>query len=113
MDHRFIEQHSVADRYLDHALPPAQRAAFEAHLVDCQECTDRVLLAEMFHNRNGAAAPMEASPQIPQQPQPPLRARFVAAYTPWQLFLMLTAAAMLLVLIPLGYFLWELHVLQR
>lgn len=109
MDHRYIEQHSVADRYLDHALPPGERTAFEAHLVDCQECTDRVLLAEMFHNRNGAARPADA----PSPPPPPLRARFVAAFSPWQLFLMLAAAALLLILIPGGYFLWELHALQR
>ncbi len=80
MDHRYIEQNSVADLYLDHALPPGQRAAFEAHLVDCQECTDRVLLAEMFHNRNGVATEsatlaVEANPQIelPDPARSPLR----------------------------------------
>ena len=110
MDHRYIEEHSVTDRYLDHVLPPRERADFEAHLVDCQECTDRVLLAEMFHNRNGAAGSKESKAA---QPKPPLRARFVAAYTPLQLFLLLAAAAMILVLIPCMYFLWELHVLRR
>ena len=115
MDHRYIEQHSVADLYLDHALPPGQRAAFEAHLVDCQECTDRVLLAEMFHNRNSVATEsatlaVEANAQI-QPPDPPSRARFVviADYTPRQLFLMLVAATALLLLIPCAYFLWMLH----
>ncbi len=84
VDHLYIEQHSLADRYLEHALPPPERAAFEAHLVDCQECTDRVLLAEMFHNRNGkSAAKLEAI-----EPKPPLRgARFIAAFTPGQRFL--------------------------
>jgi hypothetical protein len=109
VDHAYIEKHSVAERYLDHALTPAQRADFEAHLVDCQECTDRVLLAEMFHNRNGAAAVCEA----PMKTAGPLRTRIVVDYTPRQLILLVTVAAMLLLLIPCAYFLWELHTLGR
>jgi Putative zinc-finger len=96
MDHRYIDEHSVAGRYLEHGLTAEQRAEFEAHLVDCQECTDRVLLAEMFHNRNGHK-PRTAIP---------LRVRFVSLFTPWQLFLLLTAAAMLLVLVTAGLLLW-------
>jgi predicted anti-sigma-YlaC factor YlaD len=56
MDHRFIDQNAIAERYLDHALTPGDRAKFETHLVDCAECRDRLLLAEMFHARNGRAA---------------------------------------------------------
>ena len=107
MDHRYIDQHSLADRYLDHALPPPERAAFEAHLVDCQECTDRVLLAEMFHNRNGK--PLVKAEPVRVEPKIPLRgARFVAAFTPLQRFLLL-AGAILLLLIPCGFFLWQLR----
>jgi hypothetical protein len=51
MDHGYIDQHSLAERYLENALSPQERAAFESHLVDCQECTDRLLLAGMFHAR--------------------------------------------------------------
>ena len=54
MDHRYIDEQQVAERYVKHSLGGAERAAFEAHLVDCQECADRLLLAEMFHARNGA-----------------------------------------------------------
>jgi anti-sigma factor RsiW len=102
VDHSYIEQHSLADRYLEHALAPPERADFEAHMVDCQECTDRVLLAEMFHNRNGLAK--ESPPVLAEKP--PLR--IVAAFKPWQVFL-LTAVAILLLLIPCGFFLWELR----
>jgi anti-sigma factor RsiW len=100
MDHRYIDEHSVAGRYLDHKLTAAQRAEFEAHLVDCQECADRVLLAEMFHSRNGNA------PSQGKAPEAPLRVRFVSLLTPWQLFLILAAAAMLLVLVTAGMLLW-------
>jgi anti-sigma factor RsiW len=105
MDHRYIDQHSVAGRYLDHDLTPAQRAEFEAHLVDCQECTDRVLLAEMFHSRNGNKTADPA--RHDRAPEPHLlRVRFVSLLGPWQLFLILAGAAMLLVLVTSGLLLW-------
>jgi len=68
MDHRHIDEQQVAERYVKHTLAAAERAAFEAHLVDCQECADRLLLAEMFHARNGAikGAP-PVSFQLPPQ----------------------------------------------
>src|SRR5579884_3453904 len=107
MDHRYIDERSVADRYLDHTLTPSERCEFEAHLVDCQECTDRVLLAEMFHNRNGRskAVPtplLTAAPSTTPAPAPapiaepePFRVRLVRWLTPWQIFLIFAAAAAL------------------
>jgi hypothetical protein len=94
MDHRYIDEQSVAERYLGHELKPQERAAFEAHLVDCTECMDRLMLAGMFHARNGMV---------------PFRARFVAQFTPWQLAMMLLGAAVFLLAIPTAYFLWQLH----
>jgi len=86
MDHRNIDEHSIADRYVSNSLAPEERAAFESHLVDCQDCTDRVLLAEMFCAR---------------QPDPlPLRAKLAARLKPWQLLMILAITVMLLVAIP-------------
>jgi anti-sigma factor RsiW len=90
MDHHFIDEHSIAERYVDNALPPEARTAFEAHLVDCQECTDRLLLAGMFHAR-------ESNHELPQLP---LRARIAAGLKPWQLLVIFAIAALLLVGIP-------------
>jgi anti-sigma factor RsiW len=108
MDHRYIDDRSLAERYLDHSLPPPERGEFEAHLVDCQECTDRVLLAEMFHNRNGALKPKPAAEIVLQAVLPPetLRVRFVRLFSAWQIFLILSAAAALLVLLPTLAVLW-------
>ncbi len=104
MDHRYIDEHFVAERYIGNTLPKKDCAEFEAHIVDCQECMDRLLLAGMFHARNGH----------PNAPQPlPLRARFVAQFKPWQLMIMLAAAAVSLLAIPTAYFLWELHASTR
>ena len=97
----------MARRYLDHALTPEELADFEGHLVDCAECTDRVLLAEMFHARNGRAD-WESAGEAPKGKLPavPRRVRFVAQFRPWQLLLMFVAAAILLLLVPVAYFLW-------
>jgi anti-sigma factor RsiW len=103
MDHRYIDEHSVADRYLDHELTPGQRSEFEAHLVDCQECTDRVLLAEMFHSRNGAA-PKPKEPQPKPEPGS-VRVRLALMLRRWQFFLVLAVALALLVLVP-SLFIW-------
>ncbi len=113
MDHRFIDEHSVADRYLDHKLPKQMRAAFEAHVVDCQECADRLLLAEMFHARN-SLVPGELARPLPQTPPAradqglPLRARFVAQFRPWQLVVLFAVTALLLLALPTAYFFWEI-----
>jgi Putative zinc-finger len=48
MDHQYIEEHNLADRYLTRQLSPDERARFEEHFVDCPECLDRLALAEMF-----------------------------------------------------------------
>lgn len=91
MDHASIDANSVAERYLDHALPPEELREFEEHIVDCQECADRLLLAEMFHTRNG------------HKPKPDDRmvAR-VVVYKPRRVLIMLIAAGLA---IPLVYLL--------
>jgi hypothetical protein len=53
MNHVYIDEHAVAERYIGNALLLEEREAFERHVVDCQECTDRLLLAGMFHARLG------------------------------------------------------------
>ena len=90
MDHAYIDANSVAERYLDHALPPDDLRAFEEHIVDCQECADRLLLAEMFHARNGHKP----------KPDPRLIAK-VTFYKPRSLALILIAAALAIPLIYL------------
>jgi len=63
MDHQYIDANAVAERYLGNQLRLKEREDFERHLVDCQECTDRLLLAGMFHARlgNGVRATQEAT----------------------------------------------------
>lgn len=48
MNHRYIDESSVAERYLRHTLAPGERVEFERHLTGCEECADRLLLAQIF-----------------------------------------------------------------
>jgi hypothetical protein len=94
MNHAYIDVNSIAERYLDRALSAEQLREFEEHIVDCQECADRLLLAEMFHARNGHKA----------KPDEKMVAR-VVLYKPKRVILMLIAAG---VAVPVGYLLWWL-----
>jgi hypothetical protein len=94
MDHAYIDANSIAERYLDHALSADELREFEEHIVDCQECGDRLLLAEMFHARNGHKT----------KPTQGMVAR-VVLYKPKRVILMFLAAALA---IPIAYLLWTL-----
>lgn len=94
MDHAYIDANSIAERYLDHALSAEELREFEEHIVDCQECADRLLLAEMFHARNGHKP----------KPDREMVAR-VVLYKPKRVILMLIAAGLA---IPIAYLLWTL-----
>jgi hypothetical protein len=89
MNHAYIDANCVAERYLNHALSPEELRAFEEHVVDCQECADRLLLAEMFHARNGHKT----------NPDREMVAR-VVVYKPGRVVVMLIAAGLA---IPLVY----------
>ena len=97
MDHRYIDEHSLAEGYLDHRLPLEERREFEAHLVVCEECRDRLLLAEMFHARNGVPKPIQLLEAAPQ-PSP----QAVKKLKPWGLALFFAAAAVVTALLLLA-----------
>lgn len=112
MDHEFIDQFAVADRYVKRTLPAAERKTFEAHLVDCQECADRVLLAEML--RNGGVKPIRVEPP-PRAPEPKpvaVKEPTVTSAKLWKLALIFAAAAAALLAVPTAVFLWQLHRLR-
>ena len=115
MDHRFIDENAVAERYLKHTLRPYEHAEFQAHLVDCQECHDRVLLAEMFlHSTTSPDAP-DARDALPNQDSlasAPLRVRIVARLDPWVLLALIVITSLLLLAIPTAVFYWELSQLN-
>jgi hypothetical protein len=42
MNHNYIEQFDLIDRYLMGKLPEEESARFEEHFIDCSECADRL-----------------------------------------------------------------------
>lgn len=111
MDHTDIDRNAVADRYVKRTLPAAERTAFEAHLVDCQECSDRILLATML--RNGVTKPIvvEPPPRLAEPPvmHPAVKASNISSARLWKLALLFAAAVAALLAVPTAVFLWQLH----
>jgi hypothetical protein len=48
MDHKYIEQFDLVDRYLMGRLAAEESARFEEHFVDCSQCTDRLAVTRDF-----------------------------------------------------------------
>ena len=72
MDHAYIEDQRVAERYLLKDLTDTDRVQFEAHFPDCAECLDRLALAELFRTaKNGAAAPLPPPPSVAPEAEMP------------------------------------------
>ncbi|MBW8876203.1 MAG: zf-HC2 domain-containing protein [Acidobacteria bacterium] len=46
MDHAYIEDNQIADRYVMGTLPPEEVERFENHYLSCPECLDRLDLVE-------------------------------------------------------------------
>jgi hypothetical protein len=101
MDHRYIDEFSVAERYLRQTLSAEEVREFEVHVVTCPECADRVLLAQIWLKENKLERPKQSGEGSPL-------VRFLAAYRPWQLALILALAALALLSVPAIYFLREL-----
>jgi hypothetical protein len=63
MDHRYIEENQIADRYVMRQLDAGEQAGFEEHFLDCPECLDRIEVARAMRNamRDMAAVPRRRS----------------------------------------------------
>jgi len=48
MDHQYIADNGLLERYHQGSLPPEEEARFEEHFVGCPECTEQLELARGF-----------------------------------------------------------------
>src|SRR4051812_21972216 len=46
MDHTYVEENQIADRYVMGTLPAEEAERFENHYLSCPECLDRLELTE-------------------------------------------------------------------
>jgi hypothetical protein len=72
MDHAYIDAHDIRTRYALRRLTPDEESAFEAHLVDCDECVDQVEseLAMRDGLRRIASESQTRSPMATAMPRP-------------------------------------------
>jgi len=56
MDHSFIEETNQVDRYVRGTMPPAERAAFEEHFLDCSVCLEQLEIAKSLRESVRLAA---------------------------------------------------------
>ena len=61
MDHATIEDQQIVERYLKGKLSPEETARFEEHYLSCQECLDRLDLAESMERGFKRAAGQDAA----------------------------------------------------
>jgi anti-sigma factor RsiW len=61
MEHSYIEDHHIADRYLSGKLSIEERMRFEEHFVDCAECLDRLRTIDDFRAGLRTVAAEEAA----------------------------------------------------
>jgi Putative zinc-finger len=64
MDHAYIDEHQVAERYLLGQLPPAEAALFEEHSMVCPECRERLETAEKLRLGLRAVAARDATAEV-------------------------------------------------
>lgn len=106
MDHSFIDEQQVAERYLMGKLPPEEAARFEEHSLSCPECIERLEIAEKLRLGLHQVAVEETAGAAVQLG---LLARLVRSRSaPWIVGLLLLAAVL-----PSGLLLREVGQLGR
>jgi len=92
MDHSYIVENQVAERYLLGKLPPDEAAGFEEHSLSCAECLDSLETAETLRlGLRQVAAERAAEVTVGLG----LLARLVRSrYAPWVLSLLLLIAVL-------------------
>jgi Putative zinc-finger len=96
MTHADVQHANVSDRYVMGKLSGQEQASFEEHLLDCQECLDRV--EALGHLSRGLRTALSESSKMETVLLPGLIARF-AQLARWQQRA-LALAALMLILVP-------------
>lgn len=94
MDHPYIDEQQVAERYLMGQLPPDEAALFEEHSLGCPDCLERLEVAETLRHGLRQVATEEVTGAVVAA-QAGLLARLVRSRSaPWMVALLLLAAVL-------------------
>jgi hypothetical protein len=107
MEHGYIEEHNLADHYLLGHLSAEQEAQFEAHLINCPECLDRLELTERFRRGLKLVMPQDAA-RSRVYAKPGVLGWIVGFPLRWQAVALL-AAMVLVAVLPSIFFLREIQ----
>lgn len=104
MDHRYIEEENIADKYLMGRLSASERSEFEVHFMDCALCVETI--EETAALMRGLAA-AEAPDRVQEKARgpAPLLSLFAGLTPMWKV--VLPSAFALLILIPAVYLVIE------
>jgi hypothetical protein len=98
MEHSYIEEHSLIDRYVRGTMPVDERAAFEEHFLDCSQCLEQLEIARSFREAvRIAAADLGGSPATAKQAS---FGAWLQAVFLWRWGAVLVMACLLIVLLP-------------
>jgi anti-sigma factor RsiW len=93
MDHVYIDEKSLIDRYVRGTLPVEERDAFEAHFLDCAECLSELEMARSLREGIRIAASDQA---VRPAPAPNAGRKLMA----WRWTTAIAAACFVLALAP-------------
>jgi hypothetical protein len=114
VNHEYIDRFDVAGQYVRQQLGEREQEAFGAHVLECAECGDRVMLARLFEESEKYVPPRRRKSDSGSVGQElPLPARWIAQFTALQLAGWVSLAVVLLLAIPAGVFWWELQKVVR
>jgi len=107
MDHTYIKEHNVVERYEMDKLTAAESAGFEEHFVDCSECQSQLTTARDLRQALQAAATENENLPGLKPATPPIGVRV------WRWAAASSAACVVLLMATVLFLLREAHHLQR
>lgn len=109
MDHSFIDEQQVAERYVQGRLSREEAERFEEHYLHCQQCLDRLEAAEGLQRGVQRVAAEEAAGAVARAGILAAVARLLRSrQAPLAMTLLLLVA-----LLPSGLLLWRVSSLER
>jgi hypothetical protein len=102
MEHAYINEKSMIDRYVRGTLPADDRTAFEEHFLDCQECLDQLEIARSL--RTAIRIAVADQPFAPASVPPPAPPDWVRKAMAWRWATAIATACFVLALAPALFF---------